>query len=77
MKRIFFYMMIVAAIVVAAAWNVSQSKSEMALTDVALENVEALADEESSDKYKYVLPGTPGSGVACLCSGSGSLSCCG
>jgi hypothetical protein len=47
MKRVFFYMMIVAAIAVAAAWNVSQSKSEMALMDVALENVEALAGGEN------------------------------
>ncbi|MDR2139628.1 MAG: NVEALA domain-containing protein [Tannerella sp.] len=46
MKRKKIYMMIVAAIAVAAAWNVSQSKSEMALTDVALENVEASAGGE-------------------------------
>jgi hypothetical protein len=48
-----FYMMIVAAIAVVAAWNVSQSKNEMALTDVALENVEALAGTEDLEYTWY------------------------
>jgi hypothetical protein len=47
MKILFFYT-IVAAVVVVAGWNVSQSKNEIALTDVVLENVEALADESST-----------------------------
>jgi hypothetical protein len=34
-----------AAIAVVAGWNVNQNKSEVALTDVAMENVEALAGE--------------------------------
>jgi hypothetical protein len=38
----------VAAIAMAASWNVSQSRTEMALSDVALENVEALAEESSA-----------------------------
>jgi hypothetical protein len=47
MKKIFLCLATVVAITVVAAWNVSQNKNEMALTDVALANVEALADELS------------------------------
>jgi uncharacterized Rmd1/YagE family protein len=46
MKKIFLYLVAVVAITAVAVWNVSQSKNETALTDVALENVEALAGEE-------------------------------
>jgi hypothetical protein len=51
MKRKFFYVLIGAAIVTAAAWNVGQSlnKNEMALSDVALANVEALGQEITLD----------------------------
>ena len=35
----------VAAIAVAAAWNFSQNQDEVTLSDLALENVEALAGE--------------------------------
>lgn len=49
MKKRFFYVLFGAAIVSAAAWNVGQSlnksKHKMALNDVALANVEALAYE--------------------------------
>jgi hypothetical protein len=47
MRKKFFYVLIGAAIVTAAAWNVGQSlnKNEMILSDVALANVEALANE--------------------------------
>jgi hypothetical protein len=40
--------MIVMAVVALAGWNVSQSRSEEWLSDVALENVEALAQESGS-----------------------------
>jgi len=40
-----------AAIAVAAGWNYQQNKQEVELSDLALENVEALARGESADDY--------------------------
>jgi hypothetical protein len=65
-------MMIVAAIAVAAAWNVSQSKNEMALTDVALENVAARANDETPSGKSYVHC----FGTDIICVGTGDYSCC-
>jgi hypothetical protein len=48
MKKNVFVYAIVAAIVALAGWNVSQSRNEVALSDVALANVEALAEETGS-----------------------------
>jgi uncharacterized Rmd1/YagE family protein len=39
----------VVAVAVVAAWNFSQNQDEAALSDLALENVEALADGESGN----------------------------
>lgn len=61
MKKKFLCLVAVVAITGTAAWNVSQSKNEMVLTDVALENVEALA---------YDLPE-----VTITCSGGGCGQC--
>jgi hypothetical protein len=41
----------VAAIAIAAAWNFTQNKAETELSDLALENVKALADGESAPVY--------------------------
>jgi hypothetical protein len=40
---------IVAAIALVSGWNISLSKSEVTLSDMALSNVEALAQESSTD----------------------------
>jgi hypothetical protein len=45
MKKKILGVAIVAAIALVSGWNISQSMSEVAISDVALENVEALADE--------------------------------
>jgi hypothetical protein len=45
MKKI-ISIVFVAAIAVAAAWNFAQNKTEVELSDWALENVEALAADE-------------------------------
>jgi hypothetical protein len=42
---------ILAAIAMVVAWNVTQNKSEAALSDVALANVEALAEETGYSNY--------------------------
>ena len=46
MKKKIVSVAIVAAVAVAAAWGFNQSNNEMALSDVALSNVEALASGE-------------------------------
>jgi hypothetical protein len=61
MKKILFTTFAVAVIAVAAGLNVMQSRSEIALSDVALANVEALAYEISY----------PGGGPIYCCASSG------
>ena len=66
----------VAAFVAIAGYGVYTSQKSDSVSDLLLANVEALAnDTESSDGYKYVFPGSDPS-VKCVCSGSGSKSCC-
>jgi hypothetical protein len=48
MKKKILGVAIVAAIALVSGWNISQSMSEVALSDVSLANVEALADGENS-----------------------------
>ena len=63
-----------AAIASAAGWNYQQNKQNVELSDLALENVEALASREGgSTKYKYVIPGSDSS-VNYVCSGAGDKS---
>jgi hypothetical protein len=61
MKKRILSILFVAAIAIAAAWNYSQNQDEVALSDVALENVEALANGESTVDciiaYCYWSPG--------------------
>jgi hypothetical protein len=45
MKKQLLYLTVAFALAVVTGWNVNQSRNEMALSDVALENVEALAEE--------------------------------
>jgi hypothetical protein len=78
MKKRILYVIVVVAIAVVAGWNVSQSKNEMALTDVALENVEALAGDENGGGG--TLYGNEAGTRFCCCPGSnscGAASCSG
>lgn len=43
-----FGTVLMAAIAVAAGWNISQNENEMNLSDLALNNIEALAFEENA-----------------------------
>jgi hypothetical protein len=45
MKKKILGVAIVAAIALVSGWNINQSKSDVALSDMALANVEALAEE--------------------------------
>ena len=51
MKKKLFSIVIVAAVAAATGWNYNQSSNEITLSDVALSNVEALANGESSGDF--------------------------
>ena len=48
MKKKIFGAVLIAAMAVAAGWNFNQNKNEVELSDLALANVEALAQSESN-----------------------------
>ena len=55
MGKKFFATLIVAVVVTFASYNIYQSQNVVALSDLALANVEALADgESSSDCYATI-----------------------
>lgn len=54
MKKKIFGAVIIAAMALAAGWNFNQSKNEVALSDLALANVEALASGEGGYTRCYV-----------------------
>lgn len=77
MRKKIFAVMIVAVVAVAASYNVYQSQNTNTLSDLALANVEALAQSESSDE-KYTLYGNSDGNRYCCCPGSrtcGAVSC--
>jgi len=49
MKNKILSIAMVAMVAVAAAWSYSSNNNDVALADLALSNVEALANGESSD----------------------------
>ena len=71
MKKKIVSIAVVAAVAVAAAWGFNQSNNEMALSDVALSNVEALAGGEwngtcwlTQDYFQWCYPWGTGLGCA-------------
>ena len=81
MKTKLIKFVFVGAIAIMAGINVFNAQKPAVLSDVAMENVEALADDtEQTERYKYVIykePGDPGYGqVKCVCVGeNGELLC--
>ncbi|MBQ8531425.1 MAG: NVEALA domain-containing protein [Parabacteroides sp.] len=74
MKKKVFKIILFTAIIIVAGYNYKQNKKTVEFSDLVLDNVEALASgEDGNETYKYVIPGTH---VACVCSGTGDLSCC-
>ena len=51
MKKKIFGAALISAMAVAAGWNFNQSKNETQLSDLALANVEALANGESGGSF--------------------------
>ncbi len=80
MKKNIIRTAFVAAFALMAGYSVYTSQQEKTMSDLALANVEALANDESSNGYEFVYypqPGDPNYGYTkCVCSGSGKLSCC-
>lgn len=53
MKKKIFGVALIATMAVAAGWNFNQSKNEVELSELALTNVEALANGESGGSTFY------------------------
>jgi hypothetical protein len=70
-KKHIFLSILFVAIAVAAAWNFAQNKNEVELSDLAMENVEALAQESSGGKAYVHCQGSD-----IICTGNGSFRCC-
>lgn len=51
MKKKFFAVVLIAVMAVAAGWNFKQSQNKVELSDLALANVEALANPETDPIY--------------------------
>lgn len=69
MKKKIFGAVIIAAMALAASWNFNQSKNDVALSDLALDNVEALARGEGCENK----PGQ-NNGI-CVTNGKGDYFC--
>ena len=65
MKKL-FGIMALAAIAAAAGWNFSQSQNKMELSDLALANINALAEQEC----------TPSVGCSCWWTDESYTKCC-
>ena len=55
MGKKFFGVIAFVAIATAAGWNYQQNKQSVELSDLALENVEALARNESGKNNKVII----------------------
>lgn len=76
MKKKLLFAVVTVIMTIAIGWNIEQNKKvSNRLSSLSLANIEALATGENGNKYKYVYPGSDPS-VACVCSGSGNISCC-
>jgi hypothetical protein len=70
-KKHIFLSILFVAIAVAAAWNFAQNKNEVELSDLAMENVEALAQGEGGG----VCHGTGPGWTDVWCYGGGVICC--
>lgn len=80
MKKHILKFSFVLAVVIAAGYTVYSSQTSLKMTGIALNNVEALASDESSQTYEFVyypVPGDENYGYTkCVCIGDGDLDCC-
>lgn len=61
---------IIATIAVIAGWNISKLKNDIKLSDIIINNIEALAHEESNPARHYSLRYHPGGYLYCTGPGS-------
>lgn len=76
MRKKIIGLTIIAAIATAAGWNMNQAENEVQLSDLAFENVEALAFGESGDgTYHHYSSRVPRPDGGYNCYGVGIISC--
>jgi len=78
MRKKIISIIFVSIIAVAAAWNITQNENETTLSDMVLNNVEALATGESLNPgYRYREPRIDGFGrpIGYNCYGVGIITC--
>lgn len=71
MGKKFFGVIAFVAIAAAAGWNYQQNKQEVELSDLALENVEALARGEGSGNCKWRTRHSSATGWIAICDSYG------
>ncbi|MDH6534692.1 hypothetical protein D0T51_10240 [Parabacteroides sp. 52] len=71
MKKRIIGVALMATMAFAASWGISQNKNKVSLSDLALSNVEALAEGENNNEkcsdYCQEWSGSSGGGMACDC----------
>lgn len=80
MKNKFLSIAILFAIAVTASWNYNKSENKANLSDLALENVEAIAAGEGEDGklypgYEIVRHSNEDGNLVTVCTGDGYLYC--
>ncbi|WP_455630193.1 NVEALA domain-containing protein [Parabacteroides sp.] len=53
MKKRIIGIAVMAAVALTTGWNINQSENDIKLSDLALDNVEALASGEGGDIIRY------------------------
>lgn len=76
MKKKIFGFIAVAALAVVAGWNYQQDKQNFQLSGLALENVEALAQDEIKNGYAEKNCNNIDGNISCTCTGSGQILFC-
>lgn len=85
MKKKILGILAVLIVTLISAWNINKNQNEVNLSDLALNNVEALAwhEEENNNgggtqyyhyNYKHAMPNAGGS-TSYICGGSGIINC--
>jgi hypothetical protein len=74
MKKRVLGIFIVVAIALVSGWNIIQSKSDVTISDMALENIDALAQEVEHLYPGYLYVTHPSFGTV-TCSGGGYFYC--
>lgn len=78
MKKRILGTVIITVIALAAGWNFNQNENEVTISELTLDNIEALAQPEGLPGYEYVelkWEGGMGGFLTKVCTGVGSKIC--